>query len=93
MQIESAEKKTGLFRRRKKTPQRTEDDVLVLTTLEQLRADLAVVHQSLNTVTDPMLIDSCIYEMNAIHMKYQFYMKLCKSRGLVAESFEGTRSM
>jgi len=87
MQIQAEEKRTGLFGRAKKPQTRETDDVYVLTTLEQLRADLAHVHRSLNTVTDPTLIDGYIYEMNAIHMKFQFYMKLCKERGLVAEAF------
>ena len=65
----------------------SEDDSFVLTTLEQLQSDLAHVHHSLNTVTDPILIDGYIFEMNAIHMKYQFYMKLCKERGLIAQHF------
>jgi len=61
-----------------------DEDALLLTTLEQLRSDLDHVHNSLNAVTDPMLIDGLIFEMNAIHMKYQFYMRLCKERGLTA---------
>ena len=60
------------------------DDALLLTTLEQLRSDLAHVHNSLDAVTDPLLIDGLIFEMNSIHLKYQFYMKLCKERGLTA---------
>ena len=86
MHIDMAEPKRSLSDRlKRKKNGLTGEDVFVLTTLEQLKGDLAHVHHSLDTVTDPMLIDGYIYEMNAIHMKYQFYMKLCKARGLVAE--------
>jgi len=60
------------------------EDALLLTTLTQLRKELDHVHNSLNAVTDPLLIDGLIFEMNAIHLKYQFYMRLCKERGLHA---------
>jgi len=87
MHIHMPEKKNLLFRAKKDRNALPEEDVFLLTTLEKLRADLAHVHHSLDTVTDPVLIDGYIFEMNAIHMKYQFYMKLCKERGLVAQAF------
>jgi len=72
--------------KRRRTLHSAEDEY-VLTTLGKLRDDLAHVHQSLDTVTDPILIDSFIFEMNAIHMKYMYYMRLCKERGIIADIF------
>jgi len=59
------------------------EDLLILTTLERLKKDLDNVHSSLDSVTDPTLIDSFIFEMNALHMRYTFYLRECKEKGLV----------
>jgi len=59
------------------------EDKSVLTTLENLKDELAVMHQNLDYVTDEALIDSYIYELKAIHMKYQYYIKICKEKGIV----------
>ena len=62
-----------------------EDDMLVLSTLEQIQVDLDYIYKSLDEVNDPILIDSFIFEMNALNMRYTFYLNICKERGLVAQ--------
>lgn len=61
------------------------EDMEILTTLELLKQDLDYVHNCLNYITDPILIDSYIYQIQSINMKYQYYLQLCKERGLIAD--------
>lgn len=60
------------------------EDAFILATLEKLKKDLDITHSSLNNITDPVLIDSFIFEMNALHMRYKFYLRQCKEKGLVS---------
>lgn len=77
--------KTKLKARKRKAL--SEEDIVILSTLEQLKKNLDAIHSSLDSVTDPILIDSFIYEMNAINMRYKFYIKMCKEKGLVSNIF------
>lgn len=61
-----------------------EEDREVLEILELLKEDLAYVHHCLDITTDPILIDSYIYEIQSINLRYQFYMQQCKARGLTS---------
>ncbi len=63
----------------------SKDDAELLRTVESLRRELDAVHNSLNNVTEPMLIDSCIYELKAVTMKYQYYLGIVKSKGLTMD--------
>ncbi len=50
--------------------------------LKELKKELDFVHNSLNYATDPILIDSYIYEINALNMRYQYFVKVCKDFGI-----------
>ena len=63
------------------------EEILILTALAQLKKDLDAIHASLDSVTDPVLIDSYIYEMNAVNMRYKYYLRQCKSKGIVGKIF------
>ena len=63
------------------------EDIVILATLEKLKRDLDAIHSSLDSVTDPVLIDSFIFEMNAVNMKYKFYLRQCKDKGIVGKIF------
>ena len=71
----------------KKKRQLEREDVFILATLEKLKKDLDNIHLSLDAVTDPDLIDSFIYEMNAINMRYKVYLNICKEKGLISAMF------
>ena len=79
----------GLFGKNK-TKKRTgisEEDKAILFALEKIKAELDLIHDTLNVVDDPVLIDSFIFEMNAKHMRYKYYLNLCKEKGLVSDLF------
>jgi len=63
------------------------EDVIILATLEKLKKDLDAIYNSLDAVTDPVLIDSYIYEMNAVNMRYKFYLRQCKDKGIIGKIF------
>ena len=81
------QKKQILPRSKKNKKELSQEDIFVLATLERLNMDLKTIHRSLDAVTDPDLIDSFIYEMNAINMRYKFYLQICRDKGLVSAMF------
>lgn len=53
---------------------------------EQLEQEIAALQQSLETansnfenVSDPDLVDSCIYELNALSYRYKYLLRQIKS--------------
>jgi len=48
---------------------------------------LDAIYSSLDSVTDPVLIDGFIYEISAVNMKYKFYLQQCKDKGIVGKIF------
>ena len=71
----------------KKRQDLNEEDIAILTTLEKLKRDLDNIYSSLDSVTDPVLIDSFIYERNALNMRYKFYLQCCKEKGIICGIF------
>ena len=64
------------------------DDVFIVTTLEKLQKALENAHHALDNVTDPDLIDSYVFELNAINMRYKVYLQMSKERGIVSAMFK-----
>lgn len=52
----------------------------ILEGIKKIKHDLYAVENKLNFATDPILIDSYIYELKALHMRYKFYIRLCKEK-------------
>ncbi len=76
---------TELFKNKIKNE--SEDNEQIKNMLENIKRELEFVHSSFDYITDDALIDSYIYEIKALNMKYQYYIKLCKEKGLIAEGF------
>ena len=47
--------------------------------LDSLRNKVKEAYAKLDNTTDPVLIDSCIYEINAASLRYDFYLNLAKN--------------
>jgi len=61
------------------------EDMEIIEALEALKEDIDTVSNCLDYVTDPLLIDSYILELESTQLKYRFYLQLCKERGLMAD--------
>ena len=64
-----------------------EDDSSVMSCIEALRKELEDLHNRFNQATEPVLVDSIIYEMQAVQMRYMYYLDVCKSRGIVCGEY------
>lgn len=47
----------------------------LLQEIEKIKLSLEIVHSNFDNANDPDLVDSCIYEMNAIQYKYKYLLK------------------
>lgn len=77
-----------IFSKSEKSAEIDSDDKRIIDMLYDVKRELDYVHQEFDNITDAILIDSFIYEIQALNMKYQYYIKLCKEKGLIAGGFE-----
>lgn len=54
----------------------------LLSDLAKTKADLDLAYSNFENVIDPDLIDSCIYELNAVQKKYKFLYERVKQQDL-----------
>ncbi len=69
-----------IFSKQKKTV--SQEDLEILDNINKVKISLKALHHNYDYATDPMLIDSYIYEMSALYAKYDYYLKLCKEKGI-----------
>lgn len=55
---------------------------------DNVRRELNLVHNRLNYTTEPLLIESIIYEIKSLQKKYEYYIRLCKEKGFAADGFK-----
>ena len=65
MEIEMKKKMDNLFLARQE----------LLNEIEEIKLSLETAHSNFDNASDPDLVDSCIYEMNAIQYKYKYLLK------------------
>ncbi len=63
----------------KQEEQKDENYRRLLDNLEETKHSLDLAYQNFENATDPELIDSYIYELNAIQMRYRFLLSRVKS--------------
>ena len=66
-----------MFQIAKKEPQTTAYSLL-LDDLEQAKYDLALAYSNFENAMEPDLIDCCIYQVNALQMRYKFLLTKAK---------------
>jgi hypothetical protein len=54
----------------------------LLSDLAKTKNDLDIAYSNFENVVDPDLIDSCIYELNAVQKKYKFLYERVKEHDL-----------
>ena len=70
----------------KKSQRLSDEDIEIVAALEAVKSDVDFLHNCFDHTTDEILIDSLIYELKAANLKYQYYLNLCKEKGIVCTS-------
>lgn len=66
-----------------KTKRLSVEDIEIVAALEAVRSDMDFLHKCFNQTTDPILVDSLIYELKAAQLKYKYYIGLCKQKQII----------
>jgi len=66
-----------------KSKRLSQEDIEVVAALEAVKSDMEFLHNCFDHTTDAILIDSLIYELKAANLKYQYYINLCKEKGII----------
>ena len=74
-------------RKQKKTKAALMEEQQILQEIEKTKSALDHVHQKLEYELNPDLIDSYIYELQALNMRYKFYIELCKEQQISATRY------
>ncbi len=71
-----------MFGKKPKAPSLTPEEREIIDSLKRLQREIDAINNNLNFITDPTLIDSYIYQMKAVKIRYQYYLNQCKEREL-----------
>ena len=74
---------TKKARKSRKSKRLSRDDIEIVAALEAVRSDIEFLHNCFDETTEPILVDSLIYELKAANLKYQYYISQCKQKGIV----------
>lgn len=58
----------------KRTAKNERTYALLLDDLKKTKSDLDLAYSNFENVVDPDLIDSCIYQVNAVQLRYKFLL-------------------
>ncbi len=67
-----------MFQTAKKEKPQTTAYSLLLDDIEKARYDLALAYDNFENAMEPDLIDCCIYQVNALQMRYKFLLTKAK---------------
>ena len=70
-------------RKSKRSARMSAEEKEIFTNLQSLGSQLSLLHDQYDFLTDPALIDGCIYEIKSVQMKYTYYVRLCREYGLL----------
>lgn len=62
-----------------------ETDISLVDAISTIRERIDVTVSNLNNATDPLLIEGYVYELKSLNMKYDYFLKQCKERGITAD--------
>lgn len=87
VEIETTPVKQGVKQKTRKTSRMLSgEDQQIMMALNTVRRDLECLHNRYDQTTDPLLVDSIIYELKAANIKYMYYLHLCKEKGIVSDT-------
>ncbi|MCL1844559.1 MAG: YaaL family protein [Defluviitaleaceae bacterium] len=79
--IPAPREKEKLTKRSRKRLSR--EDMEIVEALEAVKSDMDFLHNCFDHTTDAVLVDSLVYELKACNLKFQYYLNLCKEKGIV----------
>ena len=68
------------------TKKKTPKEDLLISEINRTKLALEAAYSNFENVVDPDLIDSCIYEMNAVQNRYKFLLKQAKAANITINS-------
>ena len=68
------------------TKKKTPKEDLLISEINKTKLALEAAYSNFENVVDPDLIDSCIYEMNAVQNRYKFLLKQAKAANITINS-------
>ncbi len=60
-------------------------DDYIIDNIEEIKKEMYLIRNKFNMETDESLIDSYIYQMEALNKKYQYFIRQAKKTGIRAE--------
>jgi hypothetical protein len=72
----------SVFNKQNERMEITQEDRELLQALETVKKNLETVYINFEYATDTALIDSYIYEVKALQLKYEYIIKEIKQRGI-----------
>lgn len=72
-----------IFASKKEIKKTKEENNDILKKLNEIEVLIDTNNNIFNYATEPELIDGVIYELNSLHKKYTYYIKMCKDRGII----------
>ncbi len=66
----------------------TKEGKEIIESIEKIKQQLDLTRQNFDMATDESLIDCYIYEIISLNKKYQYFLKLAKQSGIIAQGFE-----
>ncbi|MDR1665017.1 MAG: YaaL family protein [Clostridiales bacterium] len=69
---------------KKKARALSREDEQIVVTVNNLRQEMASLHNRYDQTSEPLLLDSINYELKAVNTKYMYYLQLCKEKGIVS---------
>jgi hypothetical protein len=73
----------------RKSDELSSEDEQIISALHTVKSDLDILHNRYDQTTDPLLLESVIYELKAANLKFMYYLNLCKDRGIVCRTVSG----
>ena len=74
---------TPVIIEKRKSKRLSREDLEIIMALEAVKSDMEFLHNCFDHTTDAILVDSLVYELKAANLKYQYYINLCKKKGIV----------
>jgi hypothetical protein len=63
----------------------SQEDEEIIEAVNTVRRELDYLHNRYDNTSDEILVESLIYEIKAANMKFQYYINLCKDKGIVCQ--------